>query len=252
MTVVRLYVFVGDALERTVPLKRSTTDFGRAETVGLRLEDEELDAVHGRLHVEGDVVRIEALEPVWVGGRLVREARLRHGEEFAVGPYRIVVDVTRPPPEPSSPLTRDLECPRCRRPIGEAEEAETHYRAAAPVRARRCVSCNVTVLDVAELAQKFGRTIVRLSGSAADRGHLATRSGCPGCFATIEEVTLSWGTWWLVLEECPRCGMLVLDEGELEVLGALAEVAPDTTEPAWARAARGAATLFDSLFGKAS
>lgn len=252
MTDVRLRIYVGDALQRTFALERARTDFGRGELVAMRLDDPDVQLVHGTLHRKDEHVHLRALTPVWVGDRLVLEARLRHGDEMRVGPYRIVVEIVREPSRPTIPLTRELECPRCRRAIRQADEGAPHYREAAPVRARQCSSCNVTVFDVAELAERFRRSAVRLSGSAADRGHVATRSGCPGCFATIEEVTLSWGDRWLVLEECPRCGMLVLDEGELEMLGAMADTAPDPAEPAWARAARGAATLFESIFGKGS
>jgi len=92
----------------------------------------------------------------------------------------------------------------------------------------------------------------------APAGHEPTRSACPACLATLNEVTLSWGSAWVVLEECPRCGMLALDEGEVEALALLASEGPPGELPtpaegegpvaeAWLRAIKGAATLFELL-----
>jgi hypothetical protein len=46
---------------------------------------------------------------------------------------------------------------------------------------------------------------------------------CPTerCFANLDEVTLGWGTRWIVLEQGPRCLLLVADPGELEAVTGL-------------------------------
>jgi Zn-finger nucleic acid-binding protein len=197
------------------------------------------------------IIDLGAEEGTFVNGERVAKATLRTGDEIEIGPFSIqVVEIRGAPqttaerfrPEPRSP---GKPCPRCRAAIREVDVSGL-YRDAA-MRVSRCDACALTFLDVAELATRIGRPVLRLSGSAFDRGHVPTRSGCPACLATMNEVTLSWGGTWVVVEECPRCGLLALDEGEVDAMASLAGQGSVEGGEAWERAGSGAAALLEKI-----
>jgi hypothetical protein len=44
---------------------------------------------------------------------------------------------------------------------------------------------------------------------------------CSSCVGSLVRLTLSWGEEWLEVEECPGCGLLVFDDGEIDRVRAL-------------------------------
>ena len=139
-----------------------------------------------------------------------------------------------------------LQCPKCRGPISDLGDEQADRT--SPVRALGCRPCARTFLEVAEVRRRLDRPGLRLSGSSADRGHEPARSMCPVCLAGMVKVTLSWDGFWVVLEECPHCGMVALDEGELQVAGTLANaIAGEADE---SRAARGLQALLQEIAGR--
>ncbi len=92
---------------------------------------------------------------------------------------------------------------------------------AAHVEVTRCTNCGVIVLDSNEAARFLADP--ELGGDATERDRKPTRMPCPtpGCFGSLDEVTLGWATKWVVLEQCPRCHLLVADPGELETVTGL-------------------------------
>lgn len=271
-TPITFYVFRGESFEHEVRVDREIVKIGRLASAPLRLDDPAVSRMHAVVEVasadEVLIIDLGSAEGTLVNGARVNKAALTSGDEIQIGPFRVVVEIgsestlrppaapipappapapppRRSPPRPAAP--REMECPRCRGAIREVDQTGGGgvYRETA-VRALRCVPCSLTFLDVAALASRIGRPDMRLSGSAADRGHTPTRAGCPACLATMNEVTLSWGGAWVVLEECPRCGMIALDEGEVEVMGQLADAGPGDEE-ASLRALRGASSLFERL-----
>lgn len=92
---------------------------------------------------------------------------------------------------------------------------------AAHVEVTRCTSCGVVVLSSDE-AKRF-LADPELGGDATERDRKPTRMPCATsmCFGSLDEVTLGWGTKWVVLEQCPRCHLLVADPGELEAVTGL-------------------------------
>lgn len=260
------HVFRGESFVREVLLEKEVVKIGRAESAHLRLDDPAVSRMHAVIEAatkdEIAIIDLGSSEGTRVNGRKVAKTKLVQGDEIWIGPFRILLELAKTfvaPPVPASlfspePPPAAMECPRCRGAIVETEVGGGVYRDLPSVRSLRCAPCAVTFLDVAKLAQALGRPGLRLSGSAADRGHEPTRTGCPSCLASMQEVTLSWAGFWVVLEECPRCGMIVLDEGETEMIGRLAEEIQDTdaaapaSEPeTWLRTVRGMARLLEGL-----
>jgi hypothetical protein len=66
-----------------------------------------------------------------------------------------------------------------------------------------------------------------LGHDATERERKPTRMACSteGCFSNLDQVTLGWGARWIVLEQCPRCLLLLADPGELEAVTGLTATA---------------------------
>lgn len=109
------------------------------------------------------------------------------------------------------------DCPRCHGALegGRLARGEGPFRS-AHVDVTRCRRCGVIVLDAAE-ARRF-LADPELGRDATERERKPTRMACSteGCFSNLDQVTLGWGERWLVLEQCPRCLLLLADPGELE------------------------------------
>lgn len=84
------------------------------------------------------------------------------------------------------------------------------------VKTRRCSACKAQVLESEEARSFLGNP--ELGKNATERDRKTTRMACPTpeCFGTLDQVTLGWGSRWLVMEQCPRCLLLIADPGELE------------------------------------
>jgi len=115
-----------------------------------------------------------------------------------------------------------VECPRCRGPLDEARltRGGGPFRS-AHVDVTRCRRCGVIVLSASE-AKRF-LSDPELGHDATERDRKPTRLPCctPQCFGNLDEVTLGWGQKWVVLEQCPRCHLLLADPGELEMIAGL-------------------------------
>jgi hypothetical protein len=53
-----------------------------------------------------------------------------------------------------------------------------------------------------------------VGGGMSERDRKPTRVGCPACMANLDKLTLSWGTQFVEVEQCPRCRTMLLDAGE--------------------------------------
>jgi len=120
-----------------------------------------------------------------------------------------------------TPMT-GTPCPRCRNRLAEGKltRGDGPFRS-AHIDVTRCRGCGVLVLDADE-ARRF-LADPELGGDATERDRKVTRMACtrPRCFANLDEVTLGWGARWVVLEQCPRCHLLLADPGELEAVTGL-------------------------------
>jgi len=70
----------------------------------------------------------------------------------------------------------------------------------------------------------------RFRRSRLERDARPATGSCPKCLCRLQKLTLADDARWVEVEECDDCGLLVLDEGELDTLAAL--VAADA--PEWA------------------
>ena len=103
-----------------------------------------------------------------------------------------------------------------------ADGSDGPYRSGA-VSVKRCEPCRLTLLDPSALSHRLGGRDLRLVGSMLDRGRTRTDLVCQSCVANFDRVTLSWGSHWTDIEECPRCGQLVVeasDEPQLRMFAA--------------------------------
>ena len=115
-----------------------------------------------------------------------------------------------------------LECPRCHGALDGARlvRGGGPFRS-AHVDVTRCTRCGVIVLDPEE-SKRF-LSSQQLGHDATERDRKSTRMACctPRCFGSLDEVTLGWGPKWVVIEECPRCHLVLADAGELEAITGL-------------------------------
>lgn len=121
-----------------------------------------------------------------------------------------------------------MNCPRCEGPLSDVRitSGGGAYREAMRL-AHTCTRCKLFVLDPDDVAARAGDLPRRLSQSMLLREKKPVRDGCPGCRASLERLTLSWDAGWVEIEECPRCGKLVVDPGELRRLVTMEQAAAD-------------------------
>ena len=110
-------------------------------------------------------------------------------------------------------------CPRCKAPMEKARLSSTNEGGAfrsAEVETQRCTKCKAQVLESEEARRFLGDP--ELGKNATERDRKPTRIGCPTpeCYGSLDQVTLGWGARWVVMEQCPRCLLLVADPGEIE------------------------------------
>lgn len=114
------------------------------------------------------------------------------------------------------------QCPRCHGVVGDGRLG----RGAGPFRVAhdeipRCTCCGAVVLERADVRRALPDT--PLGGDATERDRRAGTRSCttPSCFASLDEVTLGWGPRWAIIEQCPRCRLVVATR---EAIQALAEL----------------------------
>ncbi|MBX3273839.1 MAG: hypothetical protein KF729_26480 [Sandaracinaceae bacterium] len=112
-------------------------------------------------------------------------------------------------------------CPRCRvvmdeiRVLSSGKGGGTYRDVYAT--AWRCPRCGARLLE-RSTSGDLSRT---LAGSMLVRA--AKRAGsCDACLATMQKLTLSWAEEWVEIEECARCGRVIVDHGELERIRGMA------------------------------
>ena len=54
-----------------------------------------------------------------------------------------------------------------------------------------------------------------------ERDRRSSDKSCPHCPGELEHLTLGWEAVWVEIEECPRCGAVVMDDGEGALLDSL-------------------------------
>jgi len=74
-----------------------------------------------------------------------------------------------------------------------------------------CKRCGVSLLE----REEHGDLSRSLSRSMLVRDRSKSH-GCTACMSTMEKLTLTWDVTVVELEECGRCGRVLLDKGELE------------------------------------
>jgi Zn-finger nucleic acid-binding protein len=82
----------------------------------------------------------------------------------------------------------------------------------------RCTACELSLLAGGAWRVAGTAKATLLAGSRYARNSVACGDGCPACLVSLSAVTLDDGERWMVIEECPSCGLLVLDDGELAKL----------------------------------
>ncbi len=113
-----------------------------------------------------------------------------------------------------------MECPRCHGRLEEtqiAQAGEGAYRGIY-LGAHRCPRCRVIVMSADTHERRNGAR--GLAQTMLARASSPIAQTCV-CLASLTRVTLSWHDAWLEIEECPRCGTLVFDDGELDRVRAL-------------------------------
>ncbi len=68
---------------------------------------------------------------------------------------------------------------------------------------------------------------VRLATTVLTASKLRVTECCPSCMQALDRLTLTVGEAWAEVEECAACGMLVLDDGELDRLRHLVAMVGD-------------------------
>lgn len=84
-----------------------------------------------------------------------------------------------------------------------------------------CGGCRLTGIDLENVTRGREAGHARLSDTPLCRSAERRGEACGACLASLARLTLSWGARWIEIEECPRCGRLYLDPGELESVSAL-------------------------------
>lgn len=77
----------------------------------------------------------------------------------------------------------------------------------------RCSGCGLGVVP-GTVVDKLMES-VDVGGGRSERDRTRTRTGCPICLGNVDRLTLSWGTTFVEIEQCPRCRTMLLDAGEL-------------------------------------
>lgn len=118
-----------------------------------------------------------------------------------------------------------MHCPRCRGALVTAQIAsvgggEGAYRGSF-VEVTRCPRCMLTLMNVQALPKRASGELEPLARSVITRNAKRLGEACGACMANLERLTLSWGETWAEVEECPRCGMISFDDGELDRVRAL-------------------------------
>lgn len=111
------------------------------------------------------------------------------------------------------------KCPRCKSDLEPARlvsQGEGGAFRSVELETRRCTKCKAQIIE-SEQARRFLGT-PELGRNATERDRKATRQACPTpeCFGSLDQVTLGWGARWVVMEQCPKCLLLVADPGEIE------------------------------------
>lgn len=78
--------------------------------------------------------------------------------------------------------------------------------------AARCRHCKITLLD----ARKLGLVVPKQAGfMSIERGRRTLKEGCPRCLTSLERIDVEYQEVRVEYEQCPRCLLLVLDDGEI-------------------------------------
>jgi hypothetical protein len=110
-----------------------------------------------------------------------------------------------------------MSCPRCTRglvptSLGLRRAGGYRDQHTADAAGYYCPGCGTGVVPgevVDELMQQ-----IPVGGGMSERDRTRLRLGCPACMANLDRVTLSWGTTFVEIEQCPRCRLMLLEAGE--------------------------------------
>lgn len=125
---------------------------------------------------------------------------------------------------------RSTDCPRCgtaMRPVRLGLRDGGAYREAAGTgaseRGWQCPSCGAGIVPGPLVDWLMKR--VPVGGGPSERHRETTRIACPGCFASLDAIALTWGTSFVEIEQCAGCHTMMLDAGELPKVFAIEHAA---------------------------
>ena len=174
-----------------------------------------LHAVIERTGQELMVIDLGSPTGTKVNGEHRNKAQLIDGDVLTLGDATVRIEVPSWRPARLDQVQeppRVGRCPRCERALALCSAEPQGYRD-APMRYLRCDPCGVSVVESATIEGRYGRADV-LTQSVGVRARETVGELCPACLEDLDRVTLEWGAKWVVVEECPSCRCVVLDDGE--------------------------------------
>ncbi|RLB53575.1 MAG: hypothetical protein DRJ42_11555 [Deltaproteobacteria bacterium] len=220
-----------DGPDRVVELS-SITKIGSLASAHVHLESKDVSRMHAVIEESGGEYRLIDLgstSGTLVNDQKVNSALLSHGDVIRVGSHHLrfrsstgASEVSMPRP-PGVDFARSApECPHCSGALNERVwNTGGGYRDGATKRYWRCDPCRLTVTAGEVLQARYGRKEAHLGGSMLERDRRPSGLDCPHCPGELEHLTLAWDTTWVEIEECPRCGVVVMDDGEGTLLDRL-------------------------------
>jgi len=152
-----------------------------------------------------------------VNGRDRNRAEVHDGDVLTFGDCEVRIEVPGGRTYQITPRTVDRparvgRCPRCEHALTLLRAQPASYRE-TPMRYLRCDPCGLSAVQSATLEERWGRPDP-LADLAAVRRRQTAGELCPACLDDLDRLTLAWDERWVVIEACPGCGCVLLDDGE--------------------------------------
>jgi hypothetical protein len=222
----KLRVVPDAAAEWTETFDQDVIKIGRLSSAHLVLPSPLVSRMHAVIERTQDgpvIIDLGSETGTGVNGQAVNKATLRSGDTIQIGTYTLFISFDDAPsaPEWGAPAEKN-RCPRCGGELqAHRAKSEGGYRGGVMFDYRRCDRCRLSVLETDTIAKRYDRSDGRLSGTMLERERRGCDDTCPDCLGELLRLTLTWGTLWVELEECPECGTIVMDDGEGAVLDRL-------------------------------
>lgn len=233
------YLEATDAAGRTlatIPIDREVTKVGSLSSSHLRLEGEGISRMHAVLERSANgtaIIDLGSSTGTFVNGARVNKAELRDGDLIQVGENHLRYRVSGGPisfrsaPDGAEPARKRTPCPRCGSGMTESRWASGGaYRGGVTLVFLRCAACEISVISGETIRARYDRDDAALGGDQLERDRRGSDKTCPHCPGELEHLTLSWASAWVEVEQCPRCGAVVMDDGEGGQLDSLLQGRP--------------------------